>query len=106
MTWNPSREVAVARDAAKALLSPMCVIIWLASDGSTVNMASYGMNSQLCKEAGKLGNHILDAALLGVRKKQREKSNDKNTIVIRGSRRAYYRSSRCEGDQARKWFQS
>ncbi len=33
MAWNPSPEVAVARDAAKALNNaPMCVVLWITDD--------------------------------------------------------------------------
>lgn len=64
MAWNPSKEVAAARDAAKALGdAPICVVIWLHPDGEKVGMASYGRTKELCKHAGKLGDHLLDAAM-------------------------------------------
>ncbi len=49
MTWNPTREVAVARDAAEALDdAPMCVVLWVTKDGEKLCMASYGKTQQLC----------------------------------------------------------
>lgn len=64
MAWNPEPEVAVARDAAKALGdAPICVVIWLTPDGQRVGMASYGKTRALCADAGRLGSHIHKAAL-------------------------------------------
>ena len=55
MAWNPSPEVAVARDAAKALKdAPMCIVFWVTNDGQ-IGMASYGKTMALCAEAKKLG---------------------------------------------------
>lgn len=63
MAWNPSHEVAVARDAAKALDdAPMCVVLWITKDASRIGMASYGQTKQLCGKAGELGKHLLEAA--------------------------------------------
>jgi len=48
MTWNPTKEVAVARDAADALDdAPMCVVLWVNRDGEKLGMASYGKTQQL-----------------------------------------------------------
>lgn len=64
MAWNPEPEVAVARDAAKALGDvPICVVIWLTNDGQRVGVASYGRSRALCDDAGRLGKHIHKAAL-------------------------------------------
>ena len=64
MAWNPSPEVAAARDAAKALGdAPICVVIWLDEKTQRLGMASFGRTKQLCQSAGEFGDHILKAAL-------------------------------------------
>lgn len=62
MAWNPTPEVAAVRDAAKKLQTPLAVIVYLTHDGKLA-MASYGQNVELCKHAGKLGEHLFDAAM-------------------------------------------
>ena len=60
MAWNPSPEVAVARDAAKKLGAEVgVVVIYLGLQ--TVGMASYGVNAAVCTEMGLLGEHLLRA---------------------------------------------
>jgi hypothetical protein len=62
MAWNPSPEVAVARDAAKKLDdAPIAVVVFLTNDGR-IGFASYGRTMQLCKNAKSLGEHIFNAA--------------------------------------------
>jgi len=63
MAWNPSPEVAVARDAAKRLDSPICIVLWLDAQGNGVGMASYGKTMVLCKVAGEIGTAAHKAAL-------------------------------------------
>jgi len=58
MAWNPSPEVAVARDAAKKLGAKKVVVIFITDN--SYGMASYGETKALCKEAGKLGNMLYD----------------------------------------------
>lgn len=63
MAWNPSKEVAVARDAAKSLDdAPMCVVIWITKDGERIGLATYGKTKELCKKAAELGKACFDAA--------------------------------------------
>lgn len=61
MAWNPSPEVAAVRDAASKLKSPLAVMVYLTADNQLA-MASYGKTMQVCKFAGKLGEHLLKAA--------------------------------------------
>ena len=64
MAWNPTPEVAAVRDAAKKLDdAPIAVIVFLTKDGQNIGMASYGKTKALCAEAGKLGKHLLNAAM-------------------------------------------
>jgi len=64
MTWNPTKEVAVARDAADALDdAPMCVVLWVNRDGEKLGMASYGKTQQLCNVAKNLGEWCYEAAM-------------------------------------------
>ena len=64
MAWNPSPEVAVARDAAKRLGdAPMCIVLWVDKDGRGLGMASYGKTMALCKSAGERGTLVHKAAL-------------------------------------------
>lgn len=62
MAWNPSPEVAVARDAARRIEKDHgriehMVLIWTARDNS-YGMASYGPTRELCREAGTLGDFL------------------------------------------------
>ena len=59
MAWNPSKEVAVARDAAKALDdAPMCIVFWVNKDAQ-LGMATYGKTRELCKQAKIIGDDIM-----------------------------------------------
>ena len=61
MGWNPAPEVAVARDAAKALgNAPVVVLLYLTNDRQ-IGMASYGRTKELCKFASELGEHCFEA---------------------------------------------
>ena len=63
MAFNPSHEVAVARDAAQKLGdAPMCVIIWVTDGGDKIGMASYGKTEALCNAAAKLGERLWQSA--------------------------------------------
>lgn len=64
MAWTPSPEVAVARDAAKALGdAPVCIVIWVDKEGKQLGVASYGRTRELCTHAKALGETIHEAAL-------------------------------------------
>lgn len=62
MAWNPSPEVAVARDAARRISEignarvEHMVVIWTAGRG--YGMASYGPTKALCSEAGDIGDFL------------------------------------------------
>ena len=61
MAWNPSKEVAIARDAARQLGDArMCVVVWVSSDGEKLGMASYGRTKLLCDEAKAIGDKCYD----------------------------------------------
>lgn len=63
MAWNPSPEVAVARDAAKALgNAPMCVVLYV-TDDQKLGMASYGRTKELCKQAAFIGDKAFEAIM-------------------------------------------
>jgi hypothetical protein len=62
MAWNPSPEVAVARDAAQKLDdADQCIVIYLNWKKQRIGMASYGRTKELCVEAKKLGEIAFDA---------------------------------------------
>lgn len=64
MAWNPSPEVAAARDAAKALNdAPVCVVVWMDAEGEVVGMASYGKTKALCAATKVLGVMLHKAAM-------------------------------------------
>jgi len=59
MAWNPSPEVAVARDAAKKLGAEVgLVIIYLNKD--SLGMVSYGVNRPLCDKMKDLGHYLAE----------------------------------------------
>lgn len=69
MAWNPSPEVQVARDAAKALSQPgrtvdRCVVLFTTKEGQ-LGYASFGLTPALCKQAREVGDGA-HAAALGV----------------------------------------
>ena len=58
MAWNPSPEVAVARDAAKKLGdASMCIVLWVTAD-EKVGMASYGKTPALCDAAKCIADDV------------------------------------------------
>ena len=66
MAWNPSPQVAVARDAAKALNAHMVVVLYVKAtgdDGAQLGYASYGETKALCGEARKLADVAYDAMM-------------------------------------------
>lgn len=67
MAWNPSPEVQIARDAAKALSAlpkiqfvNRCVVLFTTIDGQ-LGYASYGTSSALCGQARRLGDEAYKA---------------------------------------------
>jgi hypothetical protein len=73
MAWNPSPEVAVAREAAKKLDAPQCIVLWINRDGTRLGMASYGETKALCAEAGKIGTAAHKAAMQAeIERRERE----------------------------------
>lgn len=59
MAWNPSPEVAAARDAASKLNAGAAIILYWTGKGH-VGMASYGKNTKCCKVAGLIGDELFD----------------------------------------------
>lgn len=62
MAWNPSPEVAVARNAAKALGADRCIILYTLPDGK-LGYASFGQTARLCAQAKLLADEVYGAAL-------------------------------------------
>ena len=66
MAWNPSPEVAVSRDAAKALDdAPVCIVLYVTKDCKQLRMASYGKTRELCQKAKEMGDVAFEAILKG-----------------------------------------
>lgn len=61
MAWNPSTEVAVARDAAKALGADQVIVIYLKLEQGQIGMATYGKTKKLCDETKILGDEAYKA---------------------------------------------
>lgn len=63
MAWNPSPEVAVARDAANKLGdASMCIVLWVTPD-EKVGMASYGKTRALCDAARIIADEVWNAVV-------------------------------------------
>lgn len=62
MAWNPSPEVAIARDAAKRFDADRVVIIYTNKNGQ-IGYASYGETKALCAETKRLGDRLFDEAM-------------------------------------------
>lgn len=56
MAWNPSPEVAVARDAAAKLDAPIAIVFYVTRDRK-LGYASYGETKALCDEAKKIAEN-------------------------------------------------
>jgi hypothetical protein len=64
MTYNPSPEVAVARDAAKRLSdASMCIVLWVDKTGEHLGCASYGKTRVLCDHARGIADVAYEAAM-------------------------------------------
>ena len=61
MAWNPSPEVAVARDAAARLGADRAVIVYTRPDGR-FGYASFGNTKELCADARHLADRLREAA--------------------------------------------
>lgn len=61
MAWNPSPEVAIARDAAKQLKADRVVIMFTTADGK-LGYASYGETKSKCNEAKGMADTLFDSA--------------------------------------------
>lgn len=57
MAWNPSPEVALARDAAKKLGANRVVILFTTAEDK-IGYASYGETRALCDETKKLAEKV------------------------------------------------
>lgn len=63
MAWNPSPEVAVARDvAAKINKNVDRVIILYTTDDGRMGYASYGKTKPLCEQTRKLADAVYERA--------------------------------------------
>jgi hypothetical protein len=60
MTWNPSPQVAIAREAAVKLGADRVVIVYTTAQGQ-FGYASYGETRPLCASAKKLGDVCYEA---------------------------------------------
>jgi hypothetical protein len=40
-----------------------CIVVYISADGKHVGMASYGKTKEICKAAGKLGDHLFNETM-------------------------------------------
>ena len=62
MGFNPSKEVAIARDAAKQLKANRCIVLYTNSKGQ-IGYASYGKTVHLCDQTRHIADHAYDAVM-------------------------------------------
>jgi len=62
MAWNPSPQVAVARDYAKKFGKSQVVILAI-DEHNNLSYASYGATKQLCGSAEKIADIALDSIM-------------------------------------------
>ncbi len=61
MAWNPTKEVAIARDASKQLGdAQMVIVLWVTNDGKQLGVASYGKTKALCADAKIIADSVYD----------------------------------------------
>jgi hypothetical protein len=68
VAWNPSPEVAVARDAADRLakcagVGVRQVVILYVTDDGRLGLSTYGRTKQLCGVAGHVGDKLYELAM-------------------------------------------
>ena len=63
MPWNPSPEVAVAREAARQLKAKAVVIIYVSDNGLQLGMASFSKDKKTCSAAANLGDALYADAI-------------------------------------------
>jgi len=61
MAWNPTPEVALARECAKKLGANRTIILYTTAQGQ-LGYASYGKTRALCASAKRLADAAYDAA--------------------------------------------
>jgi len=64
MAWNPSPQVAAARDFGK-MFDKEVVIVFHANAAGQFGYASYGRTKALCGEAKKMADMMYNAAIEG-----------------------------------------
>lgn len=62
MAFNPSPEVAVARDAAVKFGANRVIVLYTTLDGK-LGYASYGATKELCSETRRLADVAYDAVM-------------------------------------------
>lgn len=65
MSWNPSPEVAIAREFGNKFNYDKVYIIGLNERSGKVELISYGVNKVKCSEASKSADKILNQILGG-----------------------------------------
>lgn len=63
MAWNPSKEVAAARDIGKKFKQSQVIILMIDHDKGTLQCASYGETKALCAKAKRLADKAYDAVM-------------------------------------------
>ena len=62
MAWNPSPEVAVARDAAKALGdADQCIVLYINYRDEVIGAVTFGKTKALCAQAKRYGDVAYEA---------------------------------------------
>lgn len=61
MAWNPSPEVALARDVAKKLGVDQVMIVTISYSKEQLGLITYGKTKALCADAKNLGNDAYQA---------------------------------------------
>lgn len=61
MAWNPSPEVAIARDYAKKFGQKRVIILF--DDGERCGYTSYGETRALCDSAKRIAEHVWEPFL-------------------------------------------
>jgi len=59
MAWNPSPQVAAARDFGVKFHKEVVIVLHVGADG-TVGYASYGRTRALCAKARELADEIIE----------------------------------------------
>lgn len=70
MAWNPSPQVAAARDFGKKFSKEQVIILSIDLKANTLELSTYGETKYLCADAAQLGEYAYESIMRFMRDRQ------------------------------------